>query len=175
MRTLSAAGTLVGLALVVAACGGGGATLAPATAAPAATPAPVSAPPASDAPASAPASAARTASVAVGETPLGTILVGGDAGLTLYMFTVDADGTSACYDDCATAWPPLLTDGAPTVGEGLTPADFGTTARTDGTTQVTFKGMPLYFFQGDAAAGDTKGQGLNEKWYVLGADGTVIR
>ena len=58
-----------------------------------------------------------------------------------------------------------------TPGEGLDAEDFVTSERTDGTTQVTFYGLPLYYFAGDSAAGDTKGQGLNDKWYVLDAKG----
>ncbi len=35
--------------------------------------------------------------------------------------------------------------------------------------------MPLYSFAGDKAAGDVAGQGLGGKWYVLKADGTVVK
>ena len=34
--------------------------------------------------------------------------------------------------------------------------------RTDGTTQVTYNDWPLYLFSGDAAAGDTNGQGVGD-------------
>jgi hypothetical protein len=57
--------------------------------------------------------------------------------------------------------------GEPTVGEGLQSSLVGTSPRTHGTTQVTYKGMPLYRFAGDAKAGDTKGQGLNRVWWVV--------
>jgi predicted lipoprotein with Yx(FWY)xxD motif len=114
------------------------------------------------------------ASVNVATTSLGDILVDG-AGLTLYMFTADADGTSACYGDCAASWPPLLSDTSPSLGQGLDAGDFGSITRDDGKAQVTFHGMPLYAFAGDTAPGDTKGQGLGGKWYVLGADGTVLK
>ena len=53
--------------------------------------------------------------------------------------------------------------------------DFTTITRDDGATQIAFYGMPLYYFAADAAAGDVKGQGLNDKWYVIGADGTPIK
>lgn len=169
MKSMTAAGTLLGLSLLLAACGGGGATTAPATAVPAtATAAP------SQAPASAPA-AAGAASVNLGDTSLGKVLVDGK-GMTLYIFTADSGGASACYDKCAGAWPPLLSDGsAPTLGAGLDAGDFATIDRTDGTKQVTFYGMPLYFFSGDKAAGDVAGQGLNSKWYVIGADGKPVK
>jgi predicted lipoprotein with Yx(FWY)xxD motif len=168
MRTLIVAGTLLGLTLVVAACSSGGATTAPATVAPASR-APASSAPASQAPAAA-------ASVKLADTSLGSVVVDGTSGKTLYVFLADSGGASACYDKCAASWPALLSDGsAPTLGTGLDAADFGTIARTDGTTQVTFYGMPLYFFAGDAAAGDTKGQALNDKWFVVGADGKPIK
>ena len=176
MRTLTIAGTLLGLALVVAACSGGGATTAPATAAPASE-APPSAAPASEPASEAPSESAAAGGPAVnlGETTLGSVVVDG-AGKTLYIFTPDSGGTSTCYDECATAWPPLLTGGEPpTVGAGLDAANFATTDRTDGTKQVTFFGMPLYYFAADAAAGDVKGQGLNDKWYVVDAAGTQIK
>ena len=63
----------------------------------------------------------------------------------------------------------------PTVGAGLEAEDFSTITRDDGSKQVAFYGQPLYYFAADAAAGDVKGQGLNDKWYVVGADGTPIK
>jgi predicted lipoprotein with Yx(FWY)xxD motif len=111
--------------------------------------------------------------VATAEHDLGTIVVDGE-GKTLYVFVPDNAGDSTCYDDCATAWPPLLTEGDPVAGEGLTATDLGTTERTDGATQVTFMGWPLYSFQNDAAAGDANGQGLNDVWWVVAPDGTMI-
>ena len=53
------------------------------------------------------------------------------------MFTKDTENTSNCYDDCAAAWPPVLSEGEPTLGEGLDAALVGTTERTDGAAQVT--------------------------------------
>ena len=46
--------------------------------------------------------------------------------------------------------------------DGLKDADFGTITRADGKKQTTYKGMPLYFFVGDKAAGDTNGQGVKD-------------
>lgn len=178
MRTRTLAAPLLGLTLVLAACsssGGGAATAAPSVA------------PASEAPSEAPSESAAAASpsesaaaggptVNLGETSLGSVLVDGD-GKTLYIFTPDAAsaGKSVCNGDCAAAWPPLLGDAAPTLGTGLTASDFTTITRDDGASQIAFFGMPLYYFAADAAAGDVKGQGLNDKWYVIGADGTPIK
>ncbi|HEY7737029.1 MAG TPA: hypothetical protein VH813_09575 [Candidatus Limnocylindrales bacterium] len=102
------------------------------------------------------------------------ILVDGQ-GRTLYAFTPDANGESTCYDDCATKWPPLTSSGDVAAGEGLDAEDFGTVARTDGSTQVTFYGKPLYTFADDAAAGDTNGQGVGDKWFVVDAEGELVR
>jgi predicted lipoprotein with Yx(FWY)xxD motif len=52
-----------------------------------------------------------------------------------------------------------------------------TTKRTDGTTEVTYHGHPLYYYAGDAQPGDTKGQALDQfgaEWYVLAPSGSKI-
>ncbi len=84
---------------------------------------------------------------------LGSILVD-DKGMTLYLYTKDTPNAPTCYDKCATAWPPLLTTGNAVAGAGLDASKFGTAARTDGTTQVTYNGWPLYYFAKDTQAGD---------------------
>jgi predicted lipoprotein with Yx(FWY)xxD motif len=112
------------------------------------------------------------ATLAVAESPLGPIVTD-DAGVTLYVFTNDTGGESTCYDQCAANWPALEATGEPAAGEGIT-GELGTTERTDGTRQVTFAGMPLYYFTPDAGeAGSTKGQGVGGVWFVVGPDGTV--
>ena len=125
---------------------------------------------------SASAAAGGAVTVNLATTSLGSVLTGAD-GKTLYIFTPDAAsaGKSVCNGDCAAAWPPLLGDAAPTLGTGLDAEDFTTITRDDGATQIAFYGQPLYYFAADAAAGDVKGQGLNDKWYVIGADGTPIK
>lgn len=114
------------------------------------------------------------AAVGLGSTSLGDVLVDAD-GLTLYMYDNDTQGSdSTCYDQCASAWPPLLTEGDPVPGDGLDAAMLGTAERTDGTTQVTYGGWPLYYWAQDTTAGDVNGQGVNGVWWVLGADGQPI-
>ena len=69
------------------------------------------------------------------------------------------------------------TTGAPLAGAGANASLLGTTARGDGTTEVTYKGHPLYYFVGDMAPGDTKGQGLNEEgglWWIVSPSGDAI-
>jgi predicted lipoprotein with Yx(FWY)xxD motif/cytochrome c5 len=104
---------------------------------------------------------------------LGTHLVDGQ-GRTLYLFTNDVDGVSACYEACATNWPPMLSDGDVATGEGVDPTLIGSTERTDGSVQVTYGGWPLYTFIGDAEPGQANGQGRNDVWFVVAPDGTGV-
>jgi predicted lipoprotein with Yx(FWY)xxD motif len=85
-------------------------------------------------------------------------------GMALYTFKKDSAGKSACAGDCLAKWPAFAGSGADL--DGLKTADFGTIARADGAPQTTYKGMPLYYFAADKAAGDTKGQGVKEVWYL---------
>jgi predicted lipoprotein with Yx(FWY)xxD motif len=111
--------------------------------------------------------------VNVATNPLGQILVD-QQGMTLYILTADPPGTSTCVDTCATAWPPL-TAAIVTTGQGLIGQDFVLIPRPDGTQQISANGQPLYRFSGDSKAGDAKGQGLNNSWYVVGVDGQPIK
>lgn len=163
---------LLGLIALVAACTSGATTTpAPASAVPPSEPAPSEAP-ASEAPAS---EAASDATIALATNALGEIIVDAE-GMTLYAFTDDTAGESTCYDECATNWPPLLvTDAAAaSAGTGLDAAKLTTVDRTDGTKQVKYGDWPLHYFMGDAAAGDTNGQGLATKWYVVDASGELV-
>jgi predicted lipoprotein with Yx(FWY)xxD motif len=138
------------------------------------TPAPTAAPAPTTAPAAAPAAAIPdSAKVMVADSSLGKILVD-DKGFVLYVFTKDTDNTSTCYDQCATAWPAVLTKNAATAGAGVDASLFGTTTRKDGTMQVTYKKMPLYYYAKDMAAGDTKGQAVGKVWYIVSPAGDVI-
>jgi predicted lipoprotein with Yx(FWY)xxD motif len=108
--------------------------------------------------------------------PLGQYLTD-SKGMTLYLFANDTGTKSTCSGACATEWPPLTTTGAPTASGGATASMLGTTTRSDGTTQVTYAGHPLYHFNGDSAAGDTNGEGstdFNGTWSVVAPDGSAI-
>jgi predicted lipoprotein with Yx(FWY)xxD motif len=111
--------------------------------------------------------------LSVSSSDLGDLLVDG-AGRTLYLFVPDDQGASVCYDDCEAAWPVFYQEDLGTPGDGIDESLLGATERTDGTTQVTYNGWPLYYFAGDAAAGDTNGQGLNDVWYVVAPNGSGI-
>lgn len=104
----------------------------------------------------------------------GDILVN-SGGMTLYRFDSDEQGSSqsACTGGCVDAWPPLTVEDEPSVGDGVT-ATLSTFERDDGTTQVAADGWPLYYFASDESPGDTKGQGVNEVWWVVAPDGSKI-
>lgn len=101
----------------------------------------------------------------------GPILVGPN-GMTLYYFKKDSAGVSNCAGSCAAIWPPLTVTSAPTAGTGLT-GTLGTIQRSDGTTQVTYNGWPLYYYAADAQPGDTNGEGILSVWYVAPVDLTA--
>ena len=104
---------------------------------------------------------------------LGTYLTGPD-GKTLYIRTSDAANTTTCTAACATAWPPLTAkaEERPAAGDGVT-GQLGTFSRPDGGTQVTYAGMPLYYYASDAKPGDTIGQGIGGVWFVASASGVA--
>src|SRR5262249_31133320 len=98
-------------------------------------------------------------------------------GRTLYLWVADTSSKSVCSGTCAQAWPPLTTTGSPTAGSGVTSSDLGTSARSDGTMQVTYAGHPLYYFVQDTSAGQMTGQGSNgfgAKWWIVAPNGSAI-
>jgi predicted lipoprotein with Yx(FWY)xxD motif len=110
-------------------------------------------------------SPAQTVNVRDQGGDLGTILT--DAtGMSLYMFTKDEPSLSNCYDQCAVNWPPLMTDGVLT-GPDAALGGLGTTTRQDGGLQVTYNGMPLYYWINDHKPGDTTGQNVGGVWFVV--------
>jgi predicted lipoprotein with Yx(FWY)xxD motif len=121
-------------------------------------------------------SSAQAASVVVEQTDLGKILADGKD-QTLYLFLKDKGTTSECSGACATDWPPLTVSGSPTASSGAQQSLLGTTKRSDGKSQVTYNGHPVYRFAGDQNPGDTAGQGLTAfgaSWYVLSPAGDQI-
>ena len=118
------------------------------------------------APTMAPAAAAATVMISH-DAKLGDFLVDGK-GMTLYIFTKDTAGVSNCAGGCLKAWPPLVATGdlVPTGGPGVT-GKLGFITRADGTKQVTYNGMPLYYWASDMKPGDMTGQGVGGVWYLM--------
>ena len=142
-------------ALLAAACGGTAATSSP-------TPTPTASP----SPTPAPTIVAKVAT----DAKLGKILVDSATSKTLYTWAKDTDENSQCYDACANAWPPLITTAKTVAADGVTTAKCSTSARKDGSMQVTFNSHPLYLFVRDTAPGMTNGQGstaFGAVWLVI--------
>jgi predicted lipoprotein with Yx(FWY)xxD motif len=157
-KAFASAAVLAALTVALAACGGNddqgsgtSATAAPTTAA---------------------AQETTGATVAVATSKLGDILVDAD-GRTLYAFTKDKGDQSVCSGQCATSWPALT--GTATAGTGAQAALLSTSKQANGSTQVTYGGKPLYYFAGDAKAGDTNGQGVGTVWFVVRGDGELVK
>lgn len=96
-------------------------------------------------------------------------------GRPLYLFTADVQGeSSACYDACAEAWPPVT--GTPTATSGLDESLLGTITRDDGSIQTTYNGWPLYEFVRDSGneptGQDVEGHG--GEWYLVSPDGEQV-
>ncbi|HEV3095800.1 MAG TPA: hypothetical protein VG104_01525 [Candidatus Dormibacteraeota bacterium] len=136
--------------MLLAACGSQtSGTAATATPTPSPSPTPTATP--------SPTAVAAPVVLAQSVGTMGIILVAASNNHTVYTFNSDSPGVSRCTGGCATTWPPLtIASGTPTGGPGVT-GQLGTIARSDGSLQVTYKGMPLYFFHSDANPGDTKG------------------
>jgi predicted lipoprotein with Yx(FWY)xxD motif len=93
-------------------------------------------------------------------------------GFTLYSFAPDTSTKSNCNGACAQNWPPVK---GPATASGVK-GTFGTIKRSDGSTQATFDGHPLYTFVGDTAPGQAKGNGLNVAgglWHEITTSGSA--
>ena len=144
-----AATVLAFSALMLAACGGptgGTAATGSPSPSPTATPTPT------------PSQSAAPVVLAQNVGSMGTILVAASNSHTVYTFNSDTPGVSNCKGGCIGTWPSLTLTGGqtPTGGPGVT-GQLGTITRDDGSLQVTYKGLPLYFFHSDSKPGDTKG------------------
>jgi len=129
-----------------------------------------------DKPAGKPAAKPATAaSIKVADSSLGKILVD-DSGRTLYGFTKDKPGASgACDADCIAVWPALTTAKDVAAGAGTEAALLKETKLGEGAEQATYGDWPLYYYVGDATPGDVNGQGLDGEWFVIAADGKLIK
>ena len=92
-----------------------------------------------------PAGPSTGVTITTAGSDFGEVLFDG-TGQAIYLFDKETTGVPDCYGDCAVAWPPVLTEGSPVAGAGTMTDLLGTTPRTDGSTQVTYAGHPLYYY-----------------------------
>jgi predicted lipoprotein with Yx(FWY)xxD motif len=159
MRKIWGVAGLAALALSLSACASSGSTSAAAGNTPAAA-------------ASSPAASSGGTTLTV-KTIAGQQVVTNSQGFTLYWFAPDTSTTSKCTGSCATYWPPVK--GPATAMSGVT-GKLGTITRSDGTTQATYDGHPLYTYAADSAPGQAKGNGLNASgglWYEMTVSGAT--
>jgi len=173
-RSAIATVAMLATATAVTACGSNASTAAVAPAKTATTP------PSSAAAATTTAGTPAAQSSTGGVSVIGThntqdgMLITGVDGRTVYYFQPDKKSSaghaksSTCYNACATVWPPVLA--TTTSASGSAKASLiGLTKRTDGTTQVTYNGLPLYYYAADLKAGQVTGNHLRDGFGFWGA------
>ena len=123
-------------------------------------------------------SSGSSSPVAASSSTLKTARIGGvtvltnGKGFTLYSFAPDTSTKSNCNGACAKYWPPVK---GPATASGVK-GTFATIKRSDGATQATFDGHPLYTYVGDTAPGQAKGNGLNLSggvWHEVTTSGSA--
>ena len=111
--------------------------------------------------------------ITTGESKFGTMLFD-NKGQAIYIWELEESTKAECYNECAKAWPPVLTDGAPRATGSVSNELLGTTQRTDGGTQVTYNGHPLYYYAHEKA-GEVKCHNVSTHgglWWVIQPSGT---
>jgi predicted lipoprotein with Yx(FWY)xxD motif len=163
MRTILGVAGLAALALTVTACSSSGSGSATSSTPAAGT----------SSSAGATSSAATGGSTVTERTISGQQVLTDAQGMVLYWFVPDTSTASKCTGSCATYWPPVK--GPLTAGSGVT-GTLGTITRSDGSTQATYDGHPLYTYVGDKSAGQNKGNGLNVSgglWWEMTVSGST--
>jgi predicted lipoprotein with Yx(FWY)xxD motif len=119
--------------------------------------------------------AAQGTTIKLADSQYGKVLFD-RAGQAIYLFDKEKSDTSECYDECAAAWPPVLTDGDPEAGRGIDESLLGTTKRDDGKTQVTYNGHPLYYYahEGRNEVRCHNVPGFGGIWLALGREGNAL-
>ena len=113
--------------------------------------------------------------IKTGDSQFGEGLFGkGDQ--AIYLFEIERTDESACFDDCAVAWPPVLTKGAPQAGGEVRSKLLGTIERPDGSTQVTYDGQPLYYYVSEGP-GEVRCNNVNSfggLWFAVDPAGDAV-
>jgi predicted lipoprotein with Yx(FWY)xxD motif len=113
----------------------------------------------------------------VATTPGGVILTDA-SGHAVYIMEGDAGGPGACTGDCASQFTPVSGSAMPASGQTDVKASMaGSTTKPDGSKQATYNGQPLYYYKGDQASGDTKGEGAkagSATGYLVSPEGKKV-
>lgn len=170
ISTFCAIGALAIAGGALAGCGGGSATGATTTSSAATTTQSVA------------AKSAPSVVIATYKTPEDGTLIAGANNRTLYVLTADEKSTSAheklstCYGGCAAVWPPVLASGTPAVAGKANASLLGLSTRREGSKQVTYNGLPLYYYAADTKAGQATGNHLKDSfglWVGILASGKL--
>ena len=178
-RAIALVSALLTAAALLAACSGGGNGSSSADTSGGVTmPSSIGPPPSATASPSGTGSRLPTDTVAVTtlSTRLGDVLVDGTTGRTFYVFRGDGHDAPTCIGACARVWQPVTgTQIGIAAGLAYQPGEFKLVARPGGgPRQLSVNGHPVYRYTGDTLAGQVNGQGMQDKWFVLGPDGQLV-
>jgi len=156
-------GGMLGVAALLAGCGGGSTTSAPTTSSPGSG--------------AKPSTSFSTAKV----SGVGTVVVDG-RGRTVYILTADGKTNAPCTDasGCTKLWPDLpLPDGVASAkaGMGINASLLSAKKLSDGETYPTYHGWLMYEYTADSGPGQSNGQGIKSfggTWYALMASGNPV-
>lgn len=119
---------------------------------------------------------AQRAQIVADESDFGRVLFDAN-GQVIYVFEIDGRDQSNCTsEECAKAWPPVLTEEQPTAGAGVDAGLLGTIRRDDGTLQVTYNERPLYFYEHEGP-GEIKCHNVDLHgglWWVVTPSGNPV-
>jgi predicted lipoprotein with Yx(FWY)xxD motif len=119
-----------------------------------------------------PRPAATGTVITTDESEFGTMLFN-EKKQAIYIWELEGSSKAECYGDCTEAWPPVLTDGDPQATGEVNGDLLGTTKRSDGSTQVTYNGHPLYYYAHERA-GEVKCHNVATHgglWWVIRPNG----
>jgi predicted lipoprotein with Yx(FWY)xxD motif len=111
--------------------------------------------------------------ITTGDSEFGKMLFN-NKGQAIYIWELEKSTKAECYGDCAEAWPPVLTNGAPRAAGSVNSELLATTRRKDGSTQATYNGHPLYYYAHEAA-GEVKCHNVRTHgglWWVIQPNGS---
>lgn len=87
------------------------------------------------------------------------------SGMTLYFNSEDGNMESNCSGECAAEYIPFSSESL-TIGSYISKTALAVFTRSDGSSQVSFNGKPLYTFSGDISAGDVNGVTEDGVWFI---------